>query len=328
MTIFKSFVISAAAAAISVTLAEEYALEDIDIGNINQVLSKADTPPLLADSNIEKILAELSDDVTLTPSDAYSTATIPLDAAYSTAPVAVDDTVADVAVEEPGLDDYAIEELIADVSVAPTVSTGILPLADPDCSGPHGLGEICIGAEGYDHVAWCGCADGLACIGPPGAEGYGVTCAEDDLSVCYWPGEKCKGAEGYDFIHYGSGCCEEGSECTEPAADFGFVCSSVGGSGGGDYSTAAPVSSSAAPLSSIALDDEVPVEAEYEAESTALSSSSSEVPVEVEYGVETTALSSSSSAALDAEYAAAATVLPATEIVADAETYADVAPLY
>lgn len=315
MIIFRSFVISAAAATISVSLALDYALEDINAGNIDQILSEAGAPPLPADLNIDDILSELPADVTVPPADSYTTAAIALDAAYSTAPVAVDDTTADVAVEEPIVDMYKFDEPVADVSAAPTVSTGILPLTDPACSSPHGLGEMCIGAEGYDHVAWCGCAEGLACIGPAGAEGYGVTCAEDDLSVCYWPGEKCMGGEGHDYVHYGGGCCEEGSECTEPAADFGFVCSSGGGGDGGDYSSAAPVSSSvapvvssAAPLSSIALDSEVPVKAEYE--------------------VESTVLPSSSSVELDVDYAAESTVLPATEAAADAKITADAAPLY
>lgn len=60
------------------------------------------------------------------------------------------------------------------VTVAPTLA----PYKPPSsiCPRPFSAGELCAGAPGRDFVPDCGCEDGAACTGPPGAVGYGRTC--------------------------------------------------------------------------------------------------------------------------------------------------------
>lgn len=64
----------------------------------------------------------------------------------------------------------------------------------PCRDGPSPPGTLCLGAEGFPRVAYCGCKNGT-CTGPPGKDGYGTTCVAGKAK-CHAVGMRCKGAKG------------------------------------------------------------------------------------------------------------------------------------
>lgn len=95
----------------------------------------------------------------------------------------------------------------------------------PSCpNGPYLLGETCMGAMKKPLVEWCGCVSGASCTGPPGKEGYGATCVKS-VEKCHPVGERCLGAPAFPYVHYGAGCCVDGSECIDADEEYGFKCS-------------------------------------------------------------------------------------------------------